>query len=45
VPNGLYSAVAYVLTYVLQLKAYKQGRGQAPAALPELTIPKNLQKP
>ncbi|MCF7500696.1 MULTISPECIES: flagellar biosynthesis protein FlhB [unclassified Pseudoalteromonas] len=45
VPNGLYKAVAYVLTYVMQLKAYKQGRGQAPAPLPELEIPKNLQKP
>ncbi|MBH0020054.1 flagellar biosynthesis protein FlhB [Pseudoalteromonas sp. SWXJ133] len=44
VPNGLYTAVAYVLTYVMQLKAYKQGRGQPPAPLPELKIPKNLQK-
>lgn len=45
VPRGLYTAVAYVLTYVMQLKAYKQGRGQVPAPLPELTIPANLQKP
>jgi len=44
VPNGLYTAVAYVLTYVMQLKAYKQGRGEVPAPLPKLTIPKNLQK-
>ncbi|TMO01656.1 flagellar biosynthesis protein FlhB [Pseudoalteromonas sp. S558] len=44
VPNGLYTAVAYVLTYVMQLKAYKQGRGQPPAPLPKLKIPKNLQK-
>ncbi|WP_159817228.1 flagellar biosynthesis protein FlhB [Colwellia sp. 20A7] len=45
VPRGLYTAVAYVLTYVMQLKAYKQGRGQAPAPLPKLKIPANLQKP
>ncbi|MCQ8877491.1 flagellar biosynthesis protein FlhB [Pseudoalteromonas shioyasakiensis] len=45
VPRGLYTAVAYVLTYVMQLKAYKQGRGAAPAPLPELIIPANLQKP
>lgn len=44
VPRGLYTAVAYVLTYVMQLKAYKQGRGHKPAPLPELTIPASLQK-
>jgi len=42
VPKGLYTAVAYVLTYVMQLKAYKNGRGQQPAPLPALEIPKNL---
>ncbi|WP_240222590.1 flagellar biosynthesis protein FlhB [Rheinheimera hassiensis] len=42
VPKGLYTAVAYVLTYVMQLKAYKQGRGQQPAPLPALDIPKSL---
>ena len=36
VPKGLYTAVAYVLTYVMQLKAYKNGRGQQPAPLPAL---------
>jgi len=44
VPAGLYSAVAYVLTYVMQLKAYKAGRGQAPAPLPDLKIPTGLVK-
>ncbi|GGZ12604.1 MULTISPECIES: flagellar biosynthesis protein FlhB [Shewanella] len=44
VPSALYAAVAYVLTYVVQLKAYKAGRGSKPAPLPELKIPKNLAK-
>lgn len=43
VPAGLYSAVAYVLTHVLQLQAYRQGRGRAPSSLPEFTIPKKYQ--
>ena len=42
VPKGLYTAIAYVLTYVMQLKAYKHGRGQQPAPLPALEIPKSL---
>ena len=44
VPKGLYTAVAYVLTYVMQLKAYKQGRGQKPAPIPDMFIPSSLQK-
>lgn len=44
VPAALYTAVAYVLTYVMQLKAYKQGRGQQPAPLPDLVIPSSLQQ-
>ncbi len=44
VPAGLYSAVAYVLTYVVQLKAYKAGRGGKPAPLPDLDIPKKFIK-
>lgn len=43
VPAGLYSAVAYVLTYVLQLQAYRAGRGRAPNQLPEFNIPKKYQ--
>lgn len=42
VPKGLYTAVAYVLTYVMQLKAYKAGRGQKPAPIPALDIPTSL---
>lgn len=44
VPAGLYTAVAYVLTYVMQLKAYRAGRGHLPAPIPELDIPANLIK-
>ncbi|KFZ38176.1 flagellar biosynthesis protein [Shewanella mangrovi] len=44
VPAGLYAAVAYVLTYVVQLQAYKAGRGGKPAPLPELQIPKKFIK-
>ncbi len=44
VPKGLYTAVAYVLTYVMQLKAYKQGRGQKPAPIPDIFIPSSLQQ-
>lgn len=43
VPAGLYNAVAYVLTHVLQLKAWREGRGRKPGALPELRIPKKYQ--
>ncbi|MCH1929358.1 flagellar biosynthesis protein FlhB [Shewanella sp. A25] len=44
VPAGLYAAVAYVLTYVVQLKAYRAGRGGKPAPLPDLEIPKKFIK-
>lgn len=44
VPAGLYAAVAYVLTYVVQLKAFKAGTGGKPAPLPELQIPKKFIK-
>lgn len=43
IPKTLYTAVAYVLTYVMQLNAWKNGRGQQPAPLPELDIPVSLQ--
>lgn len=42
IPRGLYTAVAYVLTYVMQLKAYKSGRGNKPAPIPALDIPTSL---
>ncbi|AEY02572.1 flagellar biosynthetic protein [Oceanimonas sp. GK1] len=43
VPAGLYSAVAYVLTHVLQLKAWREGRGRRPGTLPEFRIPEKYQ--
>ena len=42
IPAGLYTAIAYVLTYVTQLKAYRVGRGHKPAPIPALNIPKSL---
>ncbi|MHA6965213.1 flagellar biosynthesis protein FlhB [Zobellella denitrificans] len=44
VPAGLYSAVAYVLTYVLQLRAWREGRGKAPGRLPEFKIPQQYRR-
>lgn len=44
VPGDLYTAVAYVLTHVMQLKAYKQGRGAKPVPLPSLSIPASLRR-
>ncbi len=43
IPSQLYIAVAHVLTYVLQIKAFRQGRGEQPMPLPSFTIPKHLQ--
>jgi flagellar biosynthetic protein FlhB len=39
VPAGLYTSVAHVLSHVMQLKAYKEGRGKEPRALPAIDIP------
>ena len=39
VPAGLYTAVAYVLSYVMQLKIYREGRGKEPDALSKVTVP------
>ena len=43
VPNQLYVAVAHILTYVLQLKAFRKGQGMQPQPLPAFAIPKHLQ--
>lgn len=43
IPSQLYIAVAHILTYVLQVKAFREGRGDKPMALPHFSIPKNLQ--
>ncbi|ENY71426.1 lateral flagellar biosynthetic protein, LfhB [Aeromonas diversa CDC 2478-85] len=45
VPAGLYTAVAYVLNHVLQLQAYRAGRGKRPAALAPLYVPPELRQP
>ncbi|MCE7628204.1 EscU/YscU/HrcU family type III secretion system export apparatus switch protein, partial [Vibrio fluvialis] len=43
VPSQLYVAVAHILTYVLQLKAFRSGSGEQPLPLPHFSIPKHLQ--
>ncbi|CAM3826513.1 Flagellar biosynthetic protein FlhB [Vibrio aerogenes CECT 7868] len=42
IPNQLYVAVAHILTYVLQLKAFRSGQGDKPLPLPHFSIPDNL---
>ena len=42
IPAPLYQAVAHVLTYVLQLKAYRQGRRKQPVLPQDLPIPEAL---
>lgn len=43
IPSQLYIAVAHILTYVLQIKAFRQGQGDKPMPLPSFAIPKHLQ--
>lgn len=45
VPAGLYTAVAYVLNHVLQLRAYEAGRGKKPNPLAPLHVPPELRQP
>lgn len=45
IPAGLYLAVAKILAYVFQLKAYVPGQGDKPAAPDELQIPDELKVP
>ncbi len=42
IPGTLYTAVAYVLTHIMKLKAYRNGRGQKPDAMPTFSIPDSL---
>ena len=42
IPAQLYKAVAHVLTYVLQLKAFRQGRRREPTLARNLEIPADL---
>lgn len=44
VPVGLYSAVAHVLMYVMQLQAWRDRRGQRPQPLPMFHIPESLRR-
>jgi flagellar biosynthesis protein FlhB len=44
VPSPLYTAVALVLTHVMNLKAYQAGVGSKPKALPSLSIPDNFKQ-
>ena len=43
IPSQLYVAIAHILTYVMQLKAFKTGKGEKPMPLPHLAIPQHLQ--
>lgn len=42
IPAPLYTAVAYVLSYVMQLRAYRQGRRKKPQLPTDLPIPAHL---
>src|SRR5690606_24268310 len=42
IPMALYTAVAHVLTYVLQLKAWRAGRRTKPELAGQLPIPESL---
>jgi flagellar biosynthetic protein FlhB len=42
IPAPLYTAVAHVLTYVLQLRAYRQGRRNKPQLATNINIPDSM---
>ncbi|TKB47776.1 flagellar biosynthesis protein FlhB [Ferrimonas sediminicola] len=42
IPSQLYHAIAHVLSYVLQLKAFRQGTQGRPEPLPQFHIPQHL---
>lgn len=42
IPAQLYKAVAHVLTYILQLKAWRSGRRERPELIKNLPIPEEL---
>ena len=43
IPSGLYAAVAEVLAYIYQLRAYESGEGGLPALPSEVLVPSPLQ--
>jgi len=45
IPAGLYLAVAKLLAYVFQLKAYQTGQGLKPGFPTDLTVPEEMQVP
>ena len=42
IPAPLYTAVAHVLTYILQLKAWRSGRRERPELIRNVPIPEEL---
>ncbi|MGC3834717.1 hypothetical protein ACPSKX_10740 [Moritella viscosa] len=44
IPAQLYTAVAYILTHIMQLNAYRKGRGKQPNTLPNFEIPATLKR-
>ena len=44
IPAGLYVAVAQILAYVFQLKAYYQGKGEYPGSQPSVEVPDHLKR-
>ena len=45
VPNQLFVAIAHILTYVNQLKAWRKGERNKPTSLPQFNIPKSWSDP
>ena len=44
IPAGLYVAVAQILAYVFQLKAYYAGKGEYPGSQPDVDVPDHLKR-
>ncbi len=44
IPGPLYVAIAHVLTHVMQIKEYREGRTDKPKPLPSIVIPKKLRR-
>lgn len=44
IPAQLYTAIAYILTHIMQLNAYRTGRGKQPNSLPNFKIPETLKR-
>ncbi|MCG8670929.1 MAG: flagellar biosynthesis protein FlhB [Pseudomonadales bacterium] len=44
IPAGLYVAVAQILAYVFQLKAYQEGKADNPGVMPSVEVPDHLRR-